>query len=112
MKALTRTLLMALAGAWALGTALPSLADRGRGWNHPADWDCRPHSQEHRPLHHAYGPPAVVYKPPVVIHRPSVMVYGPPVGYERRVYYGPTYYTLPYHSREPSVSLSITVPLR
>jgi hypothetical protein len=48
----------------------------------------------------------------MVIHRPPVMVYGPPVVYERRVYYGPTYYTLPYHSREPSVSLCYARPRR
>lgn len=110
MKAQTRTLLMALAGAWALGTALPSLADHGRGWDRHEYRDHRPHWKEHRHHHHAYGPPVVVYNPPVVIHRPPVVVYEPPVVYERRVYYGPTYYT-PYY-REPSLSFSFTVPLR
>lgn len=105
MKALTRTLLVALAGALTLISAPPTLADRGRGWD-----SCDYREHPHRPYWKAHKHHHPVYGPPVVIHRPPVVIYEPPVVYERRFYYGPTYYT-PY-SREPSVSFSFTVPLR
>lgn len=112
MKALARTLLIALAGAWALGAALPAQADHGHGWKQREHCDLSRgrHWEEYWRPGPAHGASAVIHRPPVVVRRPAVVVYESPVVYERRVYYGPTHYT-PYY-REPSVSFSFTMPLR
>jgi hypothetical protein len=111
MKALTRTLLIALSGVWALAAALPAQADPGRGWEHRdyRDHDRGRHWRDHREHRPAYGPPVIIHRAPVVVYRPPVVVYESPVVYERRVYYGPTAYT---SCREPSVSFSFSLPLR
>ena len=115
MKALARTLLIALSGAWVLAATLPAHADHGRGWEYRdhdrgQDWrDNRQHWRDHRPHRPVYGPPTVIHRTPVVVYRPAVVVYESPVVYERRVYHGPTSH--PYN-REPYVSFSFTLPLR
>jgi hypothetical protein len=116
MKALARTLLIALAGAGTLTAALPVQADHGRGWEFRdgRGWESRDdrdhgrHWRAHKPQRPIYGP--VIHRAPVVIYRPPVVIHEAPVVYERRVYYGPTYHT-PCHT-EPSVSFGFTVPLR
>ena len=108
MKALARTLLIALSGAWALAATLPAHADHGRGWEY-RDHDRGQDWRDHRPHRPVYGPPTVTHRTPVVVYRPPVVVYESPVLYERRVYHGPTSH--PYY-REPYASFSFTLPLR
>lgn len=91
MKAIARTLLLALTGVWGLATTLPAQADHGRGWEYRDHHEYRdfrdhgrgPHWRAHKHHHPVYAPPVVIYRPPVV-------VYESPVVYERRVYHGPT----------------------